>query len=31
MMDGQCGTSSQWLYYVPGLEPHFNKNGKDVL
>ncbi|GLI81789.1 hypothetical protein PoHVEF18_010179 [Penicillium ochrochloron] len=27
MMDGLCGTSSQWLYDVPALEPHYNKNG----
>lgn len=27
-MDALCGTSSLWLYPVPALEPHFNKNGR---
>ncbi|KAJ5358713.1 uncharacterized protein N7496_011126 [Penicillium cataractarum] len=26
MMDGLCGTSSQWLFKVPAIEPHFNQN-----
>lgn len=31
MMDGLCGTSSQWLFDVPALEPQFNKSGEYIL